>query len=45
MLQEILSSTGKTVQVSAYSPAIEKLENIPIVTAAILYDDAVTGES
>lgn len=29
----------------AYSPAIEKLKNIPIVSAAIAYDDAVTGET
>jgi hypothetical protein len=42
---KILYYTGKTVQVSAYSPTIEKLENIPIVTAAMAYDDAVTGES
>lgn len=28
-VKKILSYTSKTVQVSAYSPAIEKLENIP----------------
>ena len=42
---KILSYTGKVVQVSAYSPTIEKLEDIPIVSAALAYDDSLTGET
>ena len=41
----VLSYTGKVVQVSAYSPTVMKLENIPIVSAALAYDDALTGET
>ncbi len=42
---KILSYTEEIVQVSAYSPAIEKIENIPIVSAATAYDDAISGET
>ena len=41
-----ISYTGKAVQVLAYSPnSIEKLESIPIVSAAVVYDEAVTDEA
>ncbi len=42
-----LSYTGKTVvQVSAYYPTTKKLGNIPIVLAAVAFDDAaVMGEA
>ncbi len=39
---KVLSYTGKVVQVSAYSPTVKKLENI---SAALAYDDALTGET
>jgi hypothetical protein len=42
---KVLSYTGKVVQVSAYSPMVKKLENIPIFSAALAYDDAFTGET
>ncbi len=44
-IAKILSYTGKVVQVSAYSPKIEKLEDIPVVSAALAYDDSLTGET
>jgi hypothetical protein len=42
---KVLSYTGKLVKVSAYSPMVKKLENIPIVSAALAYDDALTCET
>ncbi len=41
----IISYTGKVAHVSAYSPDLEVLRDIPIVKAAMAYDDAVTGET
>jgi hypothetical protein len=41
----IFSYTGKIAHVSAYSPKLDTMKNIPIVRAALAYDDASTGET
>jgi hypothetical protein len=41
----IVSYTGKGAHVSAYSPELEVLKDIPIVKAAVAYDNAITGET
>jgi hypothetical protein len=41
----ILSYTGKVAHVSAFSPQLAVMPDIPIVKAAIAYDNAITGET
>ncbi len=41
----ILSYTGKVAHVSAFSPQLEVMTDIPIVKAAVADDDAITGET
>jgi hypothetical protein len=41
----ILEYTGQEAEVSGFSPSLQTLENIPIVKAAVAYDDPQTGET
>jgi hypothetical protein len=41
----IISYTGKTAHVSPFTPDLEKIRDVPIVKAAIAYDDSITGET
>jgi hypothetical protein len=44
-MARILSYTGKVAHVSAFSPQLDVMTDIPIVKAAVAYDDATTGET
>mmetsp|Transcript_24287 Transcript_24287/g.34810 ORF Transcript_24287/g.34810 Transcript_24287/m.34810 type:complete len:1184 (-) Transcript_24287:1334-4885(-) len=41
----ILEYTGITAEVAPFSQAYDKMQNIPIVKAALAYDDAETGQT
>jgi hypothetical protein len=41
----IISYTGKTAHVSPFTPDLNKIKDVPIVKAAIAYDDSMTGET
>ena len=44
-IARIISYTGKTAHVSPFTPDLEKIRDVPIVKAAIAYDDSITGET
>jgi hypothetical protein len=41
----IISYTGRTVHVSPFTPGLEKIKDVPIVKAAIAYDNSIPGET
>ena len=41
----IINDTGRTVEVSPFTPDYSSLQNVPVVDAAIGYDCEYTGES
>jgi hypothetical protein len=41
----IINYTGKTAHVSRFTPDLEKIKGVPIVKAAIAYNDGITGET
>jgi hypothetical protein len=44
-IARILNYIGKVATVPAYSPKLEVFKDVPLVKAALAYDDAVTGET
>jgi hypothetical protein len=40
----VLNDTGKSAQVSAFSPDVDPMKEVPIVDVAILYIDPYTGK-
>ncbi|MFN9957217.1 MAG: hypothetical protein ACK55I_29285, partial [bacterium] len=41
----IIEYTGQTVEVSGFSTSMDSIKNVPIVKAALAYDDPSTGET
>ena len=41
----IFESTGRTCDVTPFTPELGKKQNVPIVDAAIAYDDEISGET
>ncbi len=44
-IARILEYTGQVAEVSGFSHALQTLEDIPIVKAAVAYDNPLTGET
>lgn len=41
----VLSYTRKTAHVSPFTPELSQMRDVPIVKAALAYDDSITGET
>jgi hypothetical protein len=41
----IIEYTGQTVKVSGFASSMNSIKNVPIVKAALAYDDPLTGET